>query len=296
MSQRIACAEYEGWLLDSLAAPDATGAPPAAVAEHERSCPACRTSASEMRAGWETFAKLPPIAPPPELQSRVRGAVLAILDDERAAARSPSWVDVAQVPLAVASGLLVAAATLLLLSGLIWGGSLPAGHLFFCAAIFTGLLVGAFSWIYSATTVNGVHLDGAARIGVLALAVTVAGTTACPEFHVLAWWDRSLLGRAFTSLLGEGGSSLVFGVAYGLVPGFLGALFGGRLLHERPVANGLVAAVVVFLLALPVMYLQSAPFTSGVIAIWAAGAALGTLCGVFGALRVRERVASSALA
>jgi len=95
----------------------------------------------------------------------------------------------------------------------------------------------------------------------------------------------------FTSLLGAGGSSLVFGFAYGVFPGFLAALFGGRMLAERPIANGLLAAGVVFLLATPVIYLQSAPFTSGVIASWLAGTAAGTLCGVFGALRVQRRVA-----
>jgi hypothetical protein len=196
------------------------------------------------------------------------------------------------VPLAVASALLVAAATLLLLGGLVWGTALPQSHLFFCAATYTGLLVGAFSWIYGATSVRGLHLDAAARIGVIALAITVAATTACPGFHVLAWWDRSAIGRWLTEAIGPGGSSLVFGLAYGLVPGFLAALFGGRMLAERPVANALVAATVVFLLALPVVYLQSAPFTSGLIASWVAGIAAGTLCGVGGAFRVRRRTAA----
>jgi hypothetical protein len=191
----------------------------------------------------------------------------------------------------VASALMVAAATLALLGGVVWGSLLPQGHLFFCVASLTGLLVGAFSWIYSASTVNGVHLDAAARVGVLALAITVAATTACPELQVLSWWDHSVAGRTFTDLLGLGGSSLVFGFIYGLFPGFLAALFGGRLLAERPLANGLVAVGVVLLLATPVIYLQSAPFTSGVIASWLAGTAAGTLCGVFGALRVRRRVA-----
>jgi hypothetical protein len=91
-----------------------------------------------------------------------------------------------------------------------------------------------------------VHLDAAARIGVLALTITVAATMACPELHVLSWWDRSALGRMFTGVLGPGGSSLVFGFA---------------------------------------------PFTSGAIASWLAGATAGTVCGVFGALHVRRRVA-----
>jgi hypothetical protein len=212
------------------------------------------------------------------------------MDAERQSAERWRWLALGRVPLAVVSGLLVTAATLALLGGLIWGSTLPQGHLFFCAAIFTGLLVGAFSWIYSATTVNGVHLDVAARVGVLALAITVAGTTACPEFHVLAWWDRSAIGGFLTQLLGVGASSLLFGFGYGLAPGFLAALFGGRLLAERPIANGAVAACVVFLLATPVIYLQSATFTSGVIASWIAGTGAGTLCGVFGALRVRQRV------
>ena len=63
-----------------------------------------------------------------------------------------------------------------------------------------------------------------------------------------------------------------------------------RVLATRPVANGLVAAAVVMLLATPVVYLQSAPFTSGVLASWLAGAAAGTVCGVFGAFHVRRRV------
>jgi hypothetical protein len=154
--------------------------------------------------------------------------------------------------------------------------------------------VGAFSWIYSATTVKGVHLDVASRVGILALAISVAATTACPELHVLAWWDRSAAGRFLTAELGTGGSSLVFGYLYGVLPGFLAALFGGRLLAERPVANGLVAVSVVMLLAAPVIYLQSAPFTTGVLAIWLFGTAIGTMCGVFGALRVRQRVAVTA--
>ena len=111
---------------------------------------------------------------------------------------------------------------------------------------------------------------------------------------MLAWWDRSIPGRWLTGTIGPGGSSLIFGFAYGLVPGFLAALFGGRMLAERPVANALVAATVVFLLALPVVYLQSAPFTSGLIASWVAGIAAGTLCGVGGAVRVRRRTAGLA--
>ena len=237
------------------------------------------------------FSGLSPLVAPPELRERTRHAIVNLQDRERSAAARRRWYSIGQVPLAIGSGLLVTGATLSLLGGLLWGSQLPQGHLFFCTAIFTGLLVGAFSWIYSASTVNGVHLDVAARIGVLALAITVAGTTACPEFYVLAWWDRSLPGRFVTQTIGAGGSSLVFGFAYGMLPGFLAALFGGRLLAERPIANGLVATLVVFLLAMPVIYLQSAPFTSGVLASWVSGAAAGTLCGVFGALQVRRRTA-----
>lgn len=293
MSVSPSCLDTTNRLIDSLATPASRAALSHEDELHLIECAACRETAAELRASWEAFSEFPPIEPPAALQSRVRGAVLDLMARERVELARRTWRDVARVPLAVASGVLVAIATLLLLSGLIWGSSLPAGHLFFCGAIFTGLLVGAFSWIYSATAVNGVHLDSAARVGVLALAVTVAGTTACPEFHVLTWWDRSALGQLLTSFLGAGGSSLVFGVVYGLVPGFLGALFGGRLLDQRPLANGLVAATVVFLLATPVMYLQSSPFTSGVMASWAAGAAVGTICGVFGALRVRHRVAAA---
>ena len=214
--------------------------------------------------------------------------------EERGNAPARQWRIASQAPLAVVSGLLVATATLALLGGLVWGSSLPRGHLFFCSAIFTGLLVGAFSWIYSATTVNGVHLDAAARVGVLALAITVAATTACPELHVLAWWDRSYLGDVFTQLLGRGGSSVVFGFIYGLFPWISrGAL-------RRPAARGAArgkrvgrcgrGAVARHASDLPAVV----PFTSGVVASWLAGTAAGTLCGVFGAIRVRQRVAVAA--
>jgi hypothetical protein len=283
-----ACAEYRAWLVDSLAASADQMA--ADVEAHAQECADCARGSSELGTVWAMCDELPPLSPPPAVRERALRTVRDLMVEENAATARRRWYQVGQVPLAVGSGLLVAAATLSLLGGLIWGSKLPQGHLFFCAAIFTGLLVGAFSWIYSASTVNGVHLDAAARVGVLALAITVAATTACPEFHVLAWWDRSLAGRAFTQLIGAGGSSLVFGFGYGVFPGFLAALFGGRLLAERPVANGLVAAGAVFLLAMPVIYLQSAPFASGVIASWLGGTAAGTLCGVFGALRVRQRV------
>ena len=292
VKQHPSCAEYRGWLVDSLGAPSNVH-PPTALAEHGAACAACSDASAEIRAGWASFNDLPPLLPPVAVRERTRAAVLGLMAEEARGAARRRWYDVGRVPLAVVSGLLVTAATLSLLSGLVWGSKLPQGHLFFCAAIFTGLLVGAFSWIYSATTVAGVHLDVAARVGVLALAITIAATTACPEFHVLAWWDRSAVGRLLSRLLGPGGSSLVFGFGYGLLPGFLAALFGGRLLAERPLANGLVAAVVVFLLATPVIYLQAAPFTSGVVASWVAGTAAGTLCGVFGALRVRQRVATA---
>ncbi len=288
--KRFSCDEHRAWLVDALAGLAQTPGD-ATLAAEAAACPECRAAAGEVEASWELLRELPPLEPPPALRERTLGALQALLGAERAVASRRRWLSASQVPLAVASGLVAAAATLFLLGGLIWGSHLPDGHLFFCAAIFAGLLVGSFSWIYSATTVSGVHLDVAARVGVLALAITVAATTTCPELHVLAWWDRSAPGLFFTTLLGAGGSSLVFGFTYGLVPGFLAALFGGQLLAERRVANGLVAAGVVFLLATPVIYLQSAPFTSGVIASWLAGTAAGTLCGVFGALRVRARVA-----
>ena len=290
MNHKVSCLDYQAWLIDSLN--DSAIDPRAdAFHAHAATCGECRAASEELRAGWETFNVLPPLEPPQALRERTRGAVLAMITEERAAMPVNQWLTATETPLAVMSGVLVAAATLALLSGLIWGSSLPRGHLFFCAAIYTGLLVGAFSWIYSATTVNGVHLDGAARVGLLALAITVAATTACPELHVLAWWDRSYMGQRLTDSLGAGGSSVVFGFVYGLFPGFLAALFGGQLLADRPVANGLVAGGVVFLLAIPVIYLQSSPFTAGVVASWLAGTAIGTVCGVFGAIRVRQRVA-----
>jgi hypothetical protein len=284
------CAETQSELVESLGQPLRADRQ-ASLDGHLALCTDCAASLAELRAGWETFRELPPLEPPPELHARTRDAVLREMAADELAETRAAWIRAGQVPLAIGSALLVAAATLLVLGGSAWGSALPQAHLFFCAALFTGLLVGAFSWIYSATTVNGLHLDAAARIGVLALAITVAATTACPEFHVLAWWDRSALGRFFTGEVGEGGSSIVFGFAYGLVPGFLAALFGGQILAERPVANSLVAAAVVFLLALPVVFLQSTPFAAGVIASWVGGIAAGTLCGVVGAFRVRQRVA-----
>lgn len=290
MTKKVSCLEYQAGLVDSLSGGSA-GLQTEAFQAHAATCPECETASGDLHAGWEVFNELPPLEPPRALREQTRAAVLALMAEEHASAPSRQWLRASETPLAVVSGLLVAAATLALLSGLIWATSLPRGHLFFCAAIYTGLLVGAFSWIYSATTVNGVHLDAAARVGLLALAITIAATTACPELHVLAWWDRSFMGVHLTDLLGAGGSSVVFGFVYGLFPGFLAALFGGQLLSDRPLANGLVAGGVVFLLATPVIYLQSSPFTAGVIASWLLGTAVGTLCGVFGAMRVRERVA-----
>jgi predicted anti-sigma-YlaC factor YlaD len=290
VKHEITCREYQSWLVDSLSEAFLDSRADE-VRAHAAQCQECRRTSTEIRASWRIFSNFPPLEPPRTVREKTRRAIIALAAEERASAASRQWLTASQSPLAVISGLLVAAATVALLSGLIWGSSLPRGHLFFCAAIYTGLLVGAFSWIYSASTVNGIHLDAAARVGVVALAITVAATTACPELHALAWWDHSYFGSVLTDLLGAGGSSVVFGFGYGLLPGFLAALFGGQLLADRPVANGFVAVAVVFLLATPVIYLQSSEFTSGVIASWLAGTAIGTLCGVFGAIRVRQRVA-----
>lgn len=283
-----ACSDYRTQLVDSL--DELTRDQSPALLAHARECPECAAATEEVRDAWRMFNELPTLVPPPAVATRVQASVLTLMNAEARAARRRRVLDAAQVPLAVLSSLLVTAATLSLLGGLIWASEMPRGHLFFCAAIYTGLLVAAFSWIYGATSVDGVHLDVAARIGVIALAITIAATTVCPEFHVLTWWDRSAAGRMLTTLLGPGGSSLVFGLGYGMLPGFLAALFGGRLAAERPVTNGLVAALVVFLLASPVMFLQAEPFTWGVISSWLAGTAVGTVFGVFGAQHVRRRV------
>ncbi|MBI3770123.1 MAG: zf-HC2 domain-containing protein [Deltaproteobacteria bacterium] len=288
------CADYEALLMESLSAP-LDRAEQALLTQHLEQCPACKASSVEVRASWDMLDELGTLEPRAALRERTRTTILQLMATEKTSAVDRKWYEVSREPLAVLSALLVAGATLSLLSGLVWGSALPQGHLFFCAAMYTGLLVGAFSWIYSATTVNGVHLDVAARIGVLSLAITVAAITACPQFQVLAVWDGSALGRFLTARLGAGGSSLVFGFGYGLFPGFLAALFGGNLLAERPLANSLVTGAVVFLLASPVIYLQSAPFTSGVVVSWIAGTAVGTLCGVLGAVRVRQRVADAAV-
>lgn len=303
------CNGAEALLVDELdGSIDAAGR--RALEEHVARCEDCACARRDLQRAWHALSAAGPVEPPAATRARAADRVSLLLAEERElrrttppARRAPERAgsrprlaehDWSLAPLAIASALLVAAATLLLLGGLVHGTALPQSHVFFCAATYTGLLVGAFSWIYSATTVRGLHLDAAARIGVIALAITVAATTACPGFHVLAWWDRSAAGRWLTDAIGPGGSSLVFGFAYGLVPGFLAALFGGRMLAERPVANALVAATVVFLLALPVVYLQSAPFTSGLIASWVAGIAAGTLCGVGGAFRVRRRTTALA--
>ena len=293
MTTNPTCADYEALLMESLRVPVDRSAQ-ALLIQHLDACPACASSSAELRASWDMLDTLTAAEPRPAIQERTRTAVLRLMASEKTRAAGRKWYEVSRAPLAVLSALLVAAATLSLLSGLIWGSTLPQGHLFFCAAMYTGLLVGAFSWMYSATTMNGVHLDVAARIGVLSLAITVAAITACPQFQILALWDSSVLGRFFSARLGAGGSSLVFGFGYGLFPGFLAALFGGNLLAERPIANSLVTGGVVFLLASPVIYLQSAPFTSGVVASWIIGTAVGALCGVLGAVRVRQRVADAA--
>lgn len=290
MLKNSTCADYESLLMESLGA-SLDGEAEALLAKHLEQCSACSVSFAEVRRSWEMLREVRVPAPRAEIRERAHTAVLQLMATEKTRAVERKWYEVSRAPLAVVSALLVTGATLSLLSGLIWGSKLPQGHLFFCAAMYTGLLVGAFSWIYSATTVNGVHLDVAARIGVLSLAITVAAITACPQFQVLALWDASALGRFFTTRLGGGGSSLVFGFGYGLFPGFLAALFGGSLLAERPIANSLVTGAVVFLLASPVIYLQSAPFTSGVVVSWIVGTAVGALCGVLGAVRVRQRVA-----
>lgn len=290
--KRSSCSEYHAQVIELL--DDRANGESETLEAHLRECSECGDPAMEVRAAWRMLGELPPIVPSAAVTQRVRGSVLALMRDEAAGVRRRRWLEAVRVPLAVLSSLLVTAATLSLLGGLVWGSALPRGHLFFCAAIYTGLLVAAFSWIYSATCVEGVHLDTAARIGVIALAITIAATTVCPEFHVLIWWDRSAVGRLLSELIGPGGSSLTFGFGYGLIPGFLAALFGGRMAAERPVANGMVAALVVFLLATPVMFLQTAPFTSGVVASWLGGTAVGTVCGVFGAQQVRRRVDATA--
>src|SRR5262249_8228800 len=143
VNHNVSCTEYQGWLVEALAQ-GSLDEGPAVLRAHPLTCPECAAVSSELRESWDAFGVALPLDPPAPLKDKARDAVLKRMAEERAVASRRRWLKLGEVPLAVVSGLLVTAATLSLLSGLIWGSTLPQGHLFFCAAIFTGLLVGAF--------------------------------------------------------------------------------------------------------------------------------------------------------
>src|SRR6185369_11573289 len=106
----MTCTDYEGWLMDVLAG----SADPAErrAGEHAAACADCRRNARELRASWDLFQELPAVEPPVAVREHTRAAVLELMAAERAQRAQRTWRETIQVPLAVGSGLLVAAATL----------------------------------------------------------------------------------------------------------------------------------------------------------------------------------------
>jgi len=102
VKRQISCSEYQGAFIEALARGPGSELS-ADVSAHLALCSECRATSLDLEAGWDAFRDLQPVEPPQALRERTRGAVLALMSEERASASRRRWLDGVQVPLAVGS-------------------------------------------------------------------------------------------------------------------------------------------------------------------------------------------------
>ena len=115
MTKQYACTDYQEWLVDSLGQPLDDVEHRMCLQRHLAECSTCAEASAELHGSWDMFRELQTLAPPPAVRERSRHAVLALMAEEKLEVARSKWREVSRAPLAVLSGLLVAAATLSLL-------------------------------------------------------------------------------------------------------------------------------------------------------------------------------------
>ena len=166
-------------------------------------------------------------------------------------------------------------------------GHLAAGKLLTIIVIWSGLLISAFSFLFSGSSINKINLGFAAAVGIVATGVTMVGALFCPEATFFHMWRSSNIGASIEKMTGLTGSHLFLGILYGFLPAILSATALGFKFKGDIAKNGLTAAFSFVVLMLPAAYLQCKYLSLWAIMMsFSIGALSGAIGGIFTGLGI----------
>jgi hypothetical protein len=220
---------------------------------------------------------------PSALREGVREGIVAAL--EREDRQRGTW---AARRLAAAGGAGVAAAVLL--SVLFAGETSGSGrewHLAICGAVWAGLLVEGFAFVFLRIRTPRIQLGQAAALGLIGVGLAALVVLFCPDPHFFRWWQSTSAGQSAATAGGTMASAFCLGLCSAVFLGFSACLVLNW--KGRRLTDALVPAVAFNLLLLPALVLQSIAAGFGVLLAWALGTAIGSYGGVAAAIALAPR-------
>ena len=253
------------------------------VGQHVAHCVPCRLVLDETRQVHAALTRST-TSVPAEVGQLVLSRVHADLEP---ASKPNPGLSLERAALAVGGGLVAVLLHLGILSSRIDLGYLDSPTLVTVAAVWSALMISAFSWSFGRYHLGALDLGYAGLFGLLTSGLAAVGVIFCPQETYFALWEGSSVGQSMTTWLGMGASYGLFGLLYGLPPAVLVAAALGRRGTQGFLRRGLAGAGVAVLLLLPATYLQCAGLTLGVLAAWGVGALLGATAGMWSGVGLR---------
>ncbi|MBI4490440.1 MAG: zf-HC2 domain-containing protein, partial [Deltaproteobacteria bacterium] len=187
---------------------------------HLAACGACSEEEKQLETVWQVIGALPEMEVPGDL----RDATLTRIE-EMLQAEEPDrlWVKIgwqhwAPKPLAaVFGGVAMVFFSLWVLRGVTVFAQLSDELIFLCAALWTGILAGAFLLATDSVPAISSRWRWASRVGLLSLGFTMAGTLLCPKMNLIHWWETLPPGQFLLSF-GPAVSHGAFGIIYSFLP------------------------------------------------------------------------------
>jgi len=214
------------------------------------------------------------------LREGVREGILAAL--EREDRQRGTWA-ARRLAEAGAAGVAAAVGLTVLFAGETAGNG-PEWHLAVCGAVWAGLLVEGFAFVFLKIRTPRIQFGQAAALGLMGVGLAALVGLCCPDPRFLRWWQSTAAGQSAATAGGTMGSAFCLGICSALFLGFSACLVlnwkGGRLTHA------LIPATALFLLLLPALVLQSIAAGFSVLLAWGLGTAIGSYGGVAAAIAV----------
>lgn len=260
------------------------------LAAHLSDCQQCAQEKEAMEDIWNALSSLEEMDVPPTLREETLGWIYSFSD------KKGRWASFAGRFAPLSLGRVLAAIIFGIVMILLYGfiltqkvnlGHLTAGKLLTIVVIWSGLLISAFSFLFSGPSINRANLRFAAAVGIAATGVTMVGALFCPEATFFQMWMSSKMGASIAKMTGNAFSHLVFGIVYGFLPAIFSATALGFKFKGDIAKNGLIAAFSFVALMLPAAYLQCRYLSLWTIVIsFSIGALSGAIGGIFTGLGI----------